>query len=192
MDVQSADALDEHLGLLGWVRESLPRIEELAGRVVDVYRGDGRLFTFGNGGSACDANHLAEELLARYRRERRPLAATSLSADASVLTCIANDYSFEEVFERQVRGLVRTGDMVVGFTTSGRSENVVRALAAAREAGAVTVVFAGGAGKPASDQADYAFVVPSDSTARVQEIHVLLLHLLLEPVDAWAAAADAQ
>jgi D-sedoheptulose 7-phosphate isomerase len=183
------DALDEHLHLVGWVRESLPRVDELAARVIDVYRGDGRLFTFGNGGSACDANHLAEELLARYKRERRPLAATSLSADASVLTCIANDYSFEEVFERQVRGLVRAGDMVVGFTTSGRSENVVRALAAAREAGAATVVFTGGDGTPASDHADFAFVVPSSSTARVQEMHVLLLHLLLEPVDVWAADA---
>jgi D-sedoheptulose 7-phosphate isomerase len=186
-----ADGLDEHLDLVGWVRESLPRIDELATRVVDVYRGGGRLFTFGNGGSACDANHLAEELLARYKRERRPLAATSLSADASVLTCIANDYSFEEVFERQVRGLVRAGDMVVGFTTSGRSENVVRALAAAREAGAATVVFTGGDGTPASDHADFAFVVPSSSTARVQEMHVLLLHLLLEPVDVWAADAGA-
>jgi D-sedoheptulose 7-phosphate isomerase len=186
-----ADALDEHLDLVGWVRDSLPRIEELAARLIELFGAEGRLFSFGNGGSACDANHLAEELLARYKRERRPLAATSLSADASVLTCIANDYSFEEVFERQVRGLVRTGDVVVGFTTSGRSENVVRALAAARELGATTVVFTGGEGKPAVDHADHAFVVPSSSTARVQEMHVLLLHLLLEPVDVWAADASA-
>jgi D-sedoheptulose 7-phosphate isomerase len=185
-----ADALDEHVDLVGWVRESLPRLDEVAARVIDVYRADGRLFTFGNGGSSCDANHLAEELLARYKRERPPLAATSLSADASVLTCIANDYSFEEVFERQVRGLVRSGDLVVGFTTSGRSENVVRALAAAREIGATTVVFTGGEGAPASDHADHAFVVPSTSTARVQEMHVLLLHLLLEPIDVWAAGAS--
>jgi D-sedoheptulose 7-phosphate isomerase len=186
-----ADALDEHLDLVGWVRESQPRVDELAARIINAYRADRRLFTFGNGGSACDANHLAEELLARYKRERRPLAATSLSADASVLTCIANDYSFEEVFERQVRGLVRAGDVAVGFTTSGRSENVVRALAAAQEAGATTVVFTGGEGKPASDHADFAFVVPSASTARVQEMHFLLLHLLLEPIDVWAAAGTA-
>jgi D-sedoheptulose 7-phosphate isomerase len=180
-------SLAEHRTLLEQVEQLLPTVAEIAQRLIQTYEANGRLFSFGNGGSSCDAQHLAEELIARYRRERRPLAATSLSADASVVTCIANDYSFDEVFERQVRGLARAGDMVVGFTTSGRSANVVRGLAAARELGATTVLFGGGDGRPALDHADHALVVPSTSTARVQEMHVLLLHVLLEPVDAWAA-----
>jgi D-sedoheptulose 7-phosphate isomerase len=104
-----------------------------------------------------------------------------------VVTCIANDFSFEEVFERQVRGFVRDGDVVVGFSTSGRSPNVVRGLAAARAAGATTVLFGGGDGGPAAEHADHPLVIPSGSTARIQEMHVLLLHLILERVDAWAA-----
>jgi D-sedoheptulose 7-phosphate isomerase len=180
-------SLAEHRTLLEQVEQLLPTVAEIAQRLIQTYEANGRLFGFGNGGSSCDAQHLAEELIARYRRERRPLAATSLSADASVLTCIANDYSFDEVFERQVRGLARAGDMVVGFTTSGRSANVVRGLAAARELGATTVLFGGGDGRPALDHADHALVVSSTSTARVQEMHVLLLHLVIDQVDAWAA-----
>jgi D-sedoheptulose 7-phosphate isomerase len=183
----AAQALAAHLELIEVVRELLPAVDEVAGRLIAAYESDGRVFSFGNGGSSCDAQHLAEELVARYKRERRPLAATSLSADASVLTCIGNDFGFDEVFARQVQGHARRGDVVVGFTTSGRSENVVRGLAAAREQGAATVLFTGGDGRPAIDQADHAFVVPSTSTARVQEMHVLLLHLVIDQVDAWAA-----
>ncbi|MCW2976679.1 MAG: hypothetical protein JWM06_1960 [Actinomycetia bacterium] len=180
-------ALADHRALAEQIEQLLPIVDEIGRRLIETYESGGRLFSFGNGGSSCEAAHLAEELMGRYRRERRPLAATSLSAEASVLTCIANDYSFDEVFERQVRGLARAGDMVVGFTTSGRSTNVVRGLAAARELGATTVLFGGGDGRPAVDHADYALVVPSASAARVQEMQMLLLHVLLDPVDAWAA-----
>src|ERR687886_3128969 len=127
-----ADALGDHLALVEDVRELLPEVETVAKALIAVYEADGQLFTFGNGGSSCDAQHFAEELIARYRRDRRALAASSLSADASVLTCIGNDFGYDAVFARQVEGLVRQGDMVVGFSTSGRSQNVVRALAAAR------------------------------------------------------------
>jgi D-sedoheptulose 7-phosphate isomerase len=184
-----ADPFAEHLALVEQVRGLRPTIDLVAGRLIDVYVGGGRLFTFGNGGSSCDAQHFAEELIARYRRERRPLAATSLSSDASVLTCIGNDFGFDEVFARQVEGLVRDGDMVAGFSTSGRSENVVRGLAAARAHGATTVLFGGGEGKPASEHADHAFLLASTDTARIQEMHVLLLHLIIEQVDEWAAAS---
>jgi D-sedoheptulose 7-phosphate isomerase len=180
-------ALEEHRELLERVRGLLPEAERAARAVVRAYEGGGRVYTFGNGGSSADAAHFAEELVGRYRRERRPLPAHSLSVDASALTCIANDYSYDEVFERQVRGFVRAGDVVVGFSTSGRSANVVRGLAAARELGATTVLFGGGSGGPAAGHADVALVVPSESTARVQEMHVLLLHVILEQVDAWAA-----
>lgn len=164
----------------------MPRVDDAVARLVHAFESGRRVYTFGNGGSSADAAHFAEELVGRFKRERRPLPAQSLSIDASALTCIANDYSYDEVFERQVRGFVRDGDVVIGFSTSGRSANVVRGLAAARELGAVTVLFGGGA--PAADHADVAFTIPSESTARIQEMHVLLLHLILEQVDAWAAA----
>jgi D-sedoheptulose 7-phosphate isomerase len=182
------DPLADHLELVEQVRALLPEVEAVAQRLIDVYAGGGRLFTFGNGGSSCDAQHFAEELIARYRRERRALPAASLSADASVLTCIGNDFGFDQIFSRQVEGLVRAGDIVVGFSTSGRSQNVVRGLAAARERGATTVLFGGGDGGPARDHADHRLVLPSTDTARIQEMHVLLLHLIIERIDAWAEA----
>jgi D-sedoheptulose 7-phosphate isomerase len=182
--------LAEHVALAGRVSELLPELSAVARRLIEVYEAGGRLFTFGNGGSAADAQHLAAELVGRYRRERRPLPAVALSVDPSVVTAIGNDYSFEDLFARQVRAFAGPGDMVVGFTTSGRSPNVVDGLAAARELGATTVLFGGGDGSPAADHADHALVVPSSTTARVQEMHLLLLHLLLEQVDAWAAGEE--
>ncbi|MGZ4354995.1 MAG: D-sedoheptulose-7-phosphate isomerase [Gaiellaceae bacterium] len=180
-------ALAEHLEVARGIEALLPQVDAVAQRLVELYRGGGRLYTFGNGGSSADAQHFAEELVGRFRRERRPLPAQSLSSDAAALTCIANDFAFEDVFARQVEAFARPGDVVVGFSTSGRSPNVVRGLAAARAAGATTVLFAGGDGAPARDHADHALVVASASTARVQEMHVLLLHMLLDRVDAWAA-----
>ena len=182
------DALREHLELAARIEELRPRVDAVASRLIATYEGGGRIFAFGNGGSAADAQHLTAELVGRYARERRPLAASALSVDPSVVTCIGNDYSFEDVFARQVEALVASGDLVVGFTTSGRSENVVRGLAAARERGAATVLFTGGAGEPATGHADEVLLVPSTSTARIQEMHLLLLHLVIEQVDAWAAA----
>jgi D-sedoheptulose 7-phosphate isomerase len=186
-DAPSASALAEHLELVRKIEPLLPRVDEIGRTLIAAYERGDRLFTFGNGGSAADAQHLAAELVGRYRRDRRPLPATALSVDPSVLTCIANDFAFEDVFARQVHALARTGDIVIGFTTSGRSENVVRGLLAARELGATTVLFGGGEGPPASAHADLALVVPSSTTARVQEMHLLLLHLVIEQVDDWAA-----
>ena len=182
-----ARALAEHLELTAACEALLPEVDAAAEALVACLEGGCRIYTFGNGGSAVDANHFAEELVGRFRRERRPLPAQSLSVDAAALTCIANDYAFEEIFERPLRAFVRAGDAAVGFTTSGRSANVVRALAAARELGALTVLFGGGDGGPAAAHADHALVVPSSSTARVQELHVLFLHLVIDRIDAWAA-----
>ena len=183
-----ADGLAEHAEVLQRLGALEPEAAAVVEAITRCYAAGGRVYTFGNGGSAADSLHFAEELVARFRRERRPLAAQSFAADPTGLTCIANDYEFDDVFARQVRAFVREGDVAIGFTTSGRSPNVVRALAAARELGAVTVLFGGGTGEPAADHAVHALVVPSSSTARVQEMHVLLLHLILDRVDAWAAA----
>lgn len=183
----SVGALGEHLALAARVEELLPRVDDVAAGLVAVYEAGGRVYTFGNGGSSVDAQHFAEELVGRFRRERRPLPAQSLSADAAAITCIANDYSFEEVFERQVRAFVRAGDAVLAFSTSGRSPNVVRGLAAARGAGATTVLFGGGDGGAAAAHADHALIVPSESTARIQELHVFFLHCVIDRIDGWAA-----
>jgi D-sedoheptulose 7-phosphate isomerase len=182
-----ADALAEHAALLARIEELVPGVEEAARLIVAAYEKGGRVIAFGNGGSAADAQHLAGELVGRFKRERRALAAIALSVDPSVVTCIANDYSFEDLFARQVEAHAQPGDVAVGYTTSGRSENVIRALRAARAAGASTVLFSGRDGGPAAADADVALVVPSESTARVQEMHLLLMHLIVEEVDAWAA-----
>ena len=116
-----ASAIEEHAALLRRTQALLPTVDAVAERLIAAFAGGGRVYTFGNGGSSVDAQHFAEELVGRFRRERRPLPAQSLAADAAALTCIANDYSFDEVFERQVRGFVRAGDVVLAFTTSGRS-----------------------------------------------------------------------
>jgi D-sedoheptulose 7-phosphate isomerase len=188
-DPRARAAIEEHLELAGRIDELLPLVEQAVRSLVECYERDGRVYTFGNGGSAADSLHFAEELVARFRRERRPLPAQSFAADPTVLTCIANDFDFGEVFARQVRAFVRQGDVVVGFSTSGRSANVVVGLEAARSVGAVTILFGGGDGLPAASHADVALLVPSLSTARVQEMHVLLLHLILDAVDEWAAGA---
>jgi D-sedoheptulose 7-phosphate isomerase len=179
-----ADPVGEHVELAERIRELLPEVDAVAAAVIRAYENGGRLYSFGNGGSAADAQHLTGELLGRFKRERRPLAAQALSTDPSAVTCIANDYSFDDLFARQLEALVRPGDVAVGYTTSGRSENVVRGLAAARERGAVTVVFTGGAAAP---EADHVLAVPSQTTARIQEMHLLLMHLMVDRVDAWAA-----
>ena len=189
MPESSADALAEHLALAARLEELLPRVDQVADALVAALDSGGRVYTFGNGGSSLDANHFAEELVGRFKRERRPLPAQSLANDAAAITCIANDYSFAEVFERQVQAFARRGDVVLAFSTSGRSENVVRGLAAARAVGATTMLFGGGGGDggPAAAHADHVLVVPSDSTARIQELHVFFLHAVIDRIDRWAA-----
>jgi D-sedoheptulose 7-phosphate isomerase len=177
----------DHLETARAVESLLPSVEDIGRQLCRAFENGNRAYTFGNGGSAADAQHLAAELIGRYRRERRPLPAVALTVDPSVVTCIGNDYTFDEVFARQVTALAGPGDVVVGFTTSGRSANVVKGLGAARTTGATTVLFAAGDGGEAVQYADLALLTPSMTTARTQEMHLFLLHLVSEWVDAWAA-----
>jgi D-sedoheptulose 7-phosphate isomerase len=155
-------------------------------RVVDAceasLRRGGKLMFCGNGGSAADSQHLATELLIRLRGtvERPSWPALALTLDAAALTAGGNDYGFEFVFERPLRGLGRAGDVLFGITTSGRSPNVVRALCTAREMGIATVGLLGGAGEPAASQCDHVLLVPDAETARIQECHIALGHAVLE------------
>jgi len=162
---------------------------ELAAAVIGVVdacetslRGGGKLMFCGNGGSAADSQHLATEMLIRLRGavERPSIAALALTLDPAMLTAGGNDYGYDLVFERPLRGLGRRGDVLFGITTSGRSANVVRALAAAREMGIVTVGVLGGAGEPAMAQCDHVLLVPDNETARIQECHIALGHAVLE------------
>jgi len=166
----------------------LPEIETTAELIVERLRSGQTIFACGNGGSATDSMHLCEELVGRYRGDRRPLPAISLNTDTSVLTCIANDYGFNEIFSRQVEALARKGDVVVGFSTSGNSENIYQALRAASAKGATTILLAGKDGGRIKEIADHAVVVPDDDTARIQEIHTFILHAWLEQVEGqdWA------
>jgi len=159
-------------------------IAEIGRLIVRSLERGGKLLTCGNGGSAADALHMAEELVGRYDKERRSLPAIALTADSTLLTCIPNDYSFERVFSRQIEGLGRKGDVLVCFTTSGKSPNVMQAIRTARKRGITTVALLGKGGGPTKGLADHEVIVDSHSTARVQEAHTLILHLLLEMIDA--------
>ncbi|MEU4196895.1 SIS domain-containing protein [Kribbella sp. NPDC026611] len=179
--------LDRHVEVTTAMREQLPQVRAVADELIRRLASGGVLYTFGNGGSAADAQHLAGELIGRYLRERRPLPAVALVGDAAVVSCIANDYAYDDVFARQVIALARPNDMVLGFSTSGTSPTVVNGLAAARTNGACSVAFTSARGKDLAAAADLAVVVPAEATARVQEMHVLALHLISELVDRWAA-----
>jgi D-sedoheptulose 7-phosphate isomerase len=159
-------------------------VEGIATLVRDTVLGGHILFTCGNGGSATDAQHLAEELVARFRSNRRGLPAVALTADSSVLTCIGNDFGFEQVFARQVEALARPGDLLLCFSTSGSSPNILAALAAARERGVASVALLGKDGGAARGLADLALVVACQDTARIQEAHLLVLHYICEVVEA--------
>ncbi|MEW9549130.1 SIS domain-containing protein [Nonomuraea sp. NPDC050783] len=183
-----AAALAGHLAAARAMAALVPAVEAAADLLIETFTRGGTLYTLGNGGSAADAQHLTGELIGRYKRERRPLPTVTLTTDATVMTCIANDYSYEDVFARQVRALARPGDAVAAFTTSGDSPNVVAALETARANGAVTLLFGGGDGGKAAAHADHLLLAPSSETPRIQEIHTLMLHMISEKVDAWAAA----
>ncbi len=158
-------------------------IEAFADAVVRVLRAGGKIMTAGNGGSAAEALHLAEELVGRYHRARRPLAALSLVADPTALTCISNDFGFDVVFARQIEALGRPQDALIVLSTSGRSSNIVTALDAARGIGMRTLGLLGPPDSPAHRLCDLAITVDGHAAARVQELHLLVIHFLLERVD---------
>ncbi len=173
-----------HQQTVGASLEELGGIAEVVGDImVDALVRGGTLLAFGNGGSATQASHLVGEVIGRFARTRRPLAAIALPADAGAVTCIANDFGYGALFERQLEALAGPGDIAVGLTTSGKSENVLRGLSAAKRRGAATVALTGAAGL-AGGAADHVLRVPSRVTATVQEVHLMLIH-------AWCAMIDA-
>ena len=175
-----ADSIEAHRRLLDGPLEVLARV---AYELVAAIASGRKVLLFGNGGSAADAQHVAGELVGRFACESEPWPAIALTTDTSILTCVGNDWSFAEVFRRQVRALARPGDVAVGISTSGRSENVLRGLAAARERGAVTIGFTGSRPGPLAEATDVCFCAPADATPRIQELHLLAWHAICEVVE---------
>lgn len=151
--------------------------------VVAALRQGNKVLTAGHGGSAADALHMSEELLGRFKADRRPLPAVALVADPTLMTCIANDYGFEAIFPRQVEGLGGRGDVLVIFSTSGNGDGYQRCVDVARDKGVTTVALLGKGGGPLSGRCDHELIVDHDETARIQEAHTLILHVILEAVE---------
>ncbi len=175
----------EHAEVISATLELLSdRISQAANVIIESYSMGGGVFLFGNGGSAADAQHIAGELLGRFLLNRPALKAQALSTDTSVLTCIANDFSYEEIFSRQLEGNARPGDVAIGMSTSGNSPNVVRALKFAKENGMKTIAFTKQGGGLCADIVDVLLDIPSGQTPRVQEAGMLVYHILCELVEA--------
>ncbi|MFQ5508918.1 MAG: SIS domain-containing protein [Leptospirillia bacterium] len=183
MKQQIETALDDHLSVMTALKGASDALESVAVALITSYRQGGKLLVFGNGGSAADAQHIAAELVGRFEAERAGLAAIALTTDTSALTAIANDFGYERIFARQVEALARPGDVAIGISTSGNSGNVVQGIERAREAGCVTVALTGKDGGKLGGIADHHINVPHHSTARVQEGHITLGHILCQLVE---------
>ena len=171
----------EHEAVLARCRASLqPAIITVGQVLMRSIQTGGKIMLCGNGGSAADAQHIAAELIGRFKKERRAFAALALTTDSSILTCIGNDYSFEDIFARQVAGMARAGDVLIGISTSGNSPNVLKAMSEAKRAACVTVALAGRGGGKLAPLCDHSIVVPSDETPRIQEMHIMIGHMLCE------------
>jgi len=181
-DIQ--DELKEHIGVLDEVLTTqVETIHKIALLIPECHKNGGKVVLFGNGGSAADAQHIAAELVGRYKAERKSLAAISLVTDISVLSAIGNDYHFDQIFERQVEGLVSPNDLVIGISTSGNSENVIKGISKAIEIGAVTIAFTGRDGGRLKEIAEVSLCIPSDNTPRIQEAHITVGHIICGLVD---------
>lgn len=158
-------------------------IVQVATLIANAFRNGNKVLLFGNGGSSTDAAHIAAEFVGRYKRERQPLPAIALATDIAAITCIANDYGYEELFARQVRAHGQKGDIAIGISTSGNSPNVLKGVEAARDCGLTTIAWTGANGGKLAGLVDYPFVVPSTVTSRIQESHITLGHVLCELVE---------
>lgn len=184
------EQFEDHISLAPLTRDMVAKpFAQLAKMGAETLAAGGKILWFGNGGSAADAQHLAAELVVRYRTNRKALASMALTTDTSILTACSNDFTFDEIFARQIEALARPKDLAIGISTSGRSANVIAALRTARGMGVATAGFAGHDGGNMGQWCDALLVVPSKITARIQELHILLGHSLC---DLWEQGAGAQ
>ena len=165
------------------ISKLVPSIETAANMMIDTLKSGHKILLCGNGGSAADAQHIAAELTGRYKTERKGLPGIALTTDTSALTAISNDYGYARVFDRQVEALAQSGDLLLGISTSGNSDNILSALNLAKELGCKTLGFSGRSGGKMNDSCDLNLVVPSEDTPRIQEMHILIGHILCQAID---------
>ncbi|OFZ19456.1 MAG: phosphoheptose isomerase [Bdellovibrionales bacterium RBG_16_40_8] len=187
MDIKSVwqDSLGDSLSAINKFTESPEQIEKcvkFSEMLVSTIREGGNLFSCGNGGSHCDAMHFAEEFTGRYRKNRRPIGALALG-NPSHVTCVSNDYGFEHIFSRELGGLGRKGDLLIGLSTSGNSQNVINAFTLAKEMEIKTVALLGRNGGKLKELADLAIVIPAETSDRIQEMHIKIIHIAIEAVE---------
>ena len=181
---QITDAIEIHKKMTAYFeKDGIEKIAGIADEITTALKQDGTVYLCGNGGSAADAQHIAGEFVGRFARERKPLAAVAFSTDTSVLTCVANDYSYEQVFARQAEALIRKGDILWAFSTSGSSANIIAAVRIAKEKGARVIAFTGKSGSKLEFIADLCFCADAESTARSQEIHQLASHIICDLIE---------
>ena len=162
--------------------DQIQKCVQFSQMLIEAYKRGATVFSCGNGGSHCDAMHFSEEMTGRYRKDRRPLGALALG-DASHVTCVSNDYGFAYIFARQVEGLARPGDLLIGLSTSGNSENVIKAFEAAKAKGVKTIALLGRDGGKMKNLADLSIIVPAQTSDRIQEMHIKLIHTVIETVE---------
>ena len=186
-----AARLEENIQVQQDLAKNTPgKIEAMVDLILAAYRSGGKIIFCGNGGSAADAQHLAAELVGRFKLERRALPAIALNTNTSILTALGNDYGYDTVFSRQVEALVNKNDIVIGLSTSGNSPNIIKAIEAAKARGAKTIGLTGGNGGSLAKITDLAIVVPSDNTPRIQEAHITIGHIVCELVEREIAGAE--
>ena len=182
--------LRTHQETIAQLEPLLPEVGRLAEKLWSCLANGGKILWMGNGGSAADSQHLAAELVGRFQTERRGLASIALTTDTSILTSVSNDYSYEQVFARQVEALCRPEDVLIGISTSGNSANIVSAIQRGKEIGATTIGLTGEGGGQLKTLCDLTLAIPSKTTARVQEAHILIGHMLCELIDHYAGHTD--
>lgn len=165
------------------LRNNIGQIKEIADMIIDALKKNGKVIIFGNGGSASDSQHIAAEFIGRFKKERNPLAAIALTTNTSILTALANDYGYETVFAKQIEALGQKDDVAIGISTSGKAKNVSAALKQARKMGIKTIALSGGDGGEITKLADLSLIVPSMITARIQEAHITIAHIICELVE---------
>ena len=169
-----------HMAMFNALEPLFAAISNVGIKMQDCIKNGGKILIMGNGGSAADAQHIAAEIVGRFKKERKGMPAIALTTDTSIITSVGNDYGYDYIFARQIEALCRAEDLVIGITTSGNSANVVRAMLAAKEIGAVTIGLTGGNGGQLSTICDHNLVMPSAVTARIQEAHIFVGHSLCE------------
>jgi D-sedoheptulose 7-phosphate isomerase len=180
---QIQQSVEEHTLVINSLANYLAEIQQLATLVVKTLKTGNKILLMGNGGSAADAQHIAAEIVGRFTRERRGLPAIALTTDTSILTSIGNDYGYDNIFSRQVEALASAEDLVIGISTSGNSKNVLQALTAAASLGCQTAALLGKGGGEIKNVVNLSLIVPSSNTARIQEAHILIGHILCQVVD---------